>query len=511
MLKRIEIENFLTIERCVIEPLASITAIIGESGSGKSLILKAIDVVFSQKTDTSIVGNFADITKINLHFSLNRGQMEILKDLGITEDEVVFTKLIKKGTSKVLVNHEPISTKVVSTLKKMFLSIVSQDYRFEIFSPEKMLEVIDTQVDRDVKEKFSNIFRKYSDIKREMEYTGEKLRQIEKEHPEILLETIEKANPKRGEYEELLDTLNRIKNFKVIKDIAEKAIFELYEKENSCEDILSRLESDLQKVKGMSLSTKVDRYLAEALSSVRAAKDELYGLAIRSYSDGEIDKINSRLFELEKLQRQFGKNIDEIIEQKKILERMIDEKERLMESLDMLKEEVKVVERTLLEEAEILSQERKKVANSIINRISSYLSKLNLENSIFEIAFRRKQLTKLGVDSIDILFSANPDLKPDSIDKVASGGEKSRFILSLKMVLSELSKSEETVIFDEIESGLSSNALEKLMSSLKEYSENNQIILITHSEKMLSIADRVYRVRKEFLGDRTTSYVEKLD
>ncbi len=190
---------------------------------------------------------------------------------------------------------------------------------------------------------------------------------------------------------------------------------------------------------------------------------------------------------------------------------MIDEKERLMESLDMLKEEVKVVERTLLEEAEILSQERKKVANSIINRISSYLSKLNLENSIFEIAFRRKQLTKLGVDSIDILFSANPDLKPDSIDKVASGGEKSRFILSLKMVLSELSKSEETVIFDEIESGLSSNALEKLMSSLKEYSENNQIILITHSEKMLSIADRVYRVRKEFLGDRTTSYVEKLD
>ena len=510
MLRKIDIENFLTIEKLSIEPSQKITAIVGESGSGKSLILKAINFVFSQKTDTTLVGSFSQLTKISLTFTLNSVQKEILSEFGITDTDIVITKIIKRGSSKVFINHEPITAKAIASIKPTLLTIVSQEYKFELFSSEKLLELIDTQVEKRTKENFTQSFNAYTQLKKSIENIQEKISQIDNLHPELLLETIERVNPKKGEYEELSDRLNRIKNSKMIKDIANRAIFELYEKENSCEEVLNKITKELEKLSGLSLETDALTPLQEALELIRQPKDELYALINSDLSDSDIDEINSRLFQLEKLKRQFGREIDEIIKQREELKKLLSDKEELLIQMKALKEKLIAEEQRVLRAAEELSSERKKIAKAVEKSIIKHLSELKLEKSVVKIVFKEKQLSKSGFDSVDILFSANPDIEPYTLDKVASGGEKSRFILALKMTLSELSSSGETVIFDEIESGLSAEALNKLLKLIDRYSKKNQLVLITHSEEVTKIAEAVYRVEKEFKEGKTLSRVERL-
>lgn len=510
MLKRVEIENFLTIEKCVLEPSNTITAIVGESGSGKSLIIKAIDYVFSQKVDTSIVGNFADFSKVSLLFQLSDEQKKVLSDFGIFDDEVVFTKVIKRGSTRVLINHEPVTAKIVSSFKGLFLSIVSQDYKFEIFSSNKLLGVIDTRVDRPIIEDFKVKFLEYEKLKGRIEKLEGKLKEITEKHPEILLEEIEKVNPRKGEYEELLDKLNRVKSSKLAIDVAKDAVFELYEKDGSIEGFLNRLVSNLDRLETQSFKFSSKDALNEALELIRSAKDELYDVLNQDLSDIDVDKINARLFQLEKLKREFGRDLDEIVGQREQLKSLIDEKERILDDIDELKRELEEKEKAMVESAINLSKERRRVADLIEKRIKEHLAELNMENSRVKMVFTQDMVTSSGFDRVDILFSANPDIEPDSIDKVASGGEKSRFILALKVALSELSQASETVIFDEIESGLSNKALDKLMMLIKDYSLKNQIILVTHSDRMLEIADRIFKVDKRLEDGKSISTLERI-
>ncbi len=510
MLKKIYIENFLTIEKCVIEPSSAITAITGESGSGKSLILKAVDLVFSQKTPSSVIGNFSETAKISLLFKVNEYQKTLLDEFGVVGDEILLTKIIKQGMAKLLVNHEPISARLVASMKDDFLSTVSQDYRFEIFSQKRFIDVLDSRIDKAVRDEFLREWKSYLKLEREIEAVKKRFEEINKLHPEILLEAIEKVNPKMGEYEELLETLKKIKNYAVFKDMINKAVYELYEKEDSIEDRLSRLVGSFDRVSESFEKLEARSYLENALESIRLARDELYGVSNRDFSHDDIDRINARLFQLEKLKRQFAMEIDEIIKHRESLKTLIAEKERLSDRYEKLQDELIERKQKLLKKANLLSEERKKVAKEITLLVLNYLGKLNMEKSILNINFKEKEITDTGLDYVEILFSANPDLSANTIDKVASGGERSRFILALKMALSELANIHETVIFDEIETGLSLSALDKLLSLLVEYSKNNQIILITHSDKMLSIANSVYKVTKKYTENLTRSMVEKL-
>ncbi len=510
MLRKIEIKNFLTIDKCVIEPSDRITAIIGESGSGKSLIIKAIDSVFSQKVDTNIVGKFGDFSKVSLLFELSNEQKKALSNYGIFDEQVVFTKIIKKGTTRTLINHEPVTAKVVYSLKNLFLSIVSQDYRFDIFSSNRLLKAIDTRVDESIVNDFNDKFLEYEKLKYKITELESKLSEITDKHPEILLEAIDKVNPKKGEYDELLEKLNRVKNLKFAIDVAKEAVFELYEKDESVESFLDRIVSDLDKLESKSFKFSSKEALSEALELIRSARDELYDVLNQNLAGIDVDKINARLFQLEKLKREFGKELDEIIERRGYLKSLVDEREDVLRRLKELKGELEEKEKTMIGKAENLSKERKKIAGLIENKVRERLSKLNMENSKVKIIFYRGNVTRVGFDRIDVLFSANPDIEPDSIDKVASGGEKSRFILALKVALSELSKASETVIFDEIESGLSNKALDKLMIMIKDYSKANQILLVTHSDKMLDIAGGVYKVDKQFVDGKSISVVERI-
>jgi DNA repair protein RecN (Recombination protein N) len=511
MLKSIEIKNFLTIEHIRIEIDKKITAITGESGAGKSLILKAIDTIFSYKTSTDVIGGFDDKSSVKLYFELNIQQKHFLNFFGFDEDEIVIEKIIQPKKTKTYINHEPVSNKIVSKMSAFLINMISQNYRYEAFSSDSLLEIIDTIVDNNIISQFKTAYKDYQNIISDEKNIEMEISQIDKSHPEILLESIEQVNPKKGEYDELLNKSKRIKSLSIIRTEIGNIIEYLYEQDKNVEESFAKFSQSFEKIKSLGFDIQaIETEFEKAFDSIASIKPNLYQLLDIDYRNEDIDTIESRLFELEQLQRKFNKKLDEIVDEKENLLKLIDKKELLQLELEKILSTKNDAFDKLQKAADKLTKDRKKAADTLVKLIKNYLNQLLLENSIVEFKFSKKSIDQQGWDFAEIFFSANKDIKPDKIEKVASGGERSRFILSMKSAQSEINNKKETLILDEIESGISNETLKKMSDVLKKLSEKNQIILITHNEAISNIADKLYLIVKEFKNNKTKSFVKSI-
>jgi len=510
MLKKVEINNFLTIEHISFDTNSNLIAIMGESGAGKSLVLKAIDTVFSQKISTDIVGNFSQSCSIKLFFELNENQLLTLSQFGITDNEIVIEKIIKPKKTKAFINHEPISTKALSNVKDILLNIVSQNYRFRFFNENSIISVLDKLIDKQTKDEFFKAYSNFIQTQKEIESIKEKIEFINGKHPEILLESIEKTNPKEKEYETLLDRAKTAKAASFAKEKSFEIIDKLYEDDNSVEAVLKQVEAALDKMSAAGFNTdKIQSSVNDMYDKLYDIKDEFYSI-MQIVEEENIDDIESRLFELEQLQRKFNKPINDILIEKNELSGLLKEKDELQFRLKKTEERLFETVRILEEKAENLSKKRKQASVEIKDNIYAFLNKMLLENSVVEFVFTKKKIDRSGQDSVSIIFSANPDIKADKIDKIASGGERSRFILAMEAANSQIKDSYETLILDEIETGISDKTLQKTADVIKELSNNNQIILITHNKLLAEISSRVFRIEKEFDGNVTRSFAVQI-
>ncbi len=510
MLKRVEIDNFLTIEHISLDLDSNFIAIIGESGAGKSLVLKAIDTVFSQKTPTNIIGRFSKESVIKLFFSLNKEQSDYLFEFGITDEEILIEKLIKPKKTRAFVNHEPISAKTLSDIKDKLINIVSQNYRFRFLEEDNIINIIDRVVDKNIKNDFEKAYDDFKKIERKKEEIEKEIAVINEKHPEVLLESIEKVSPKKGEYENLLNRLKQTKAISFVKEKSYEIIDKLYENDNSVETVLTEISGLFEKINDMGFDVQpVILSLNDMLDNLSNIKNTIYGLQ-NELPKENVDDMESRLFELEQLQRKFHKTVDEIVQEKNILTDMINKKELLEIKLEDTKKVLDKKSEILKKKAQLLSAQRKNAAEDIQKTISGFLKKMLLENSVVEFVFSSKNIDKTGQDMVNILFSANPDIKADKMDKTASGGEMSRFILSVEAANSTIKKTLETIILDEIETGISDKTLQKTAQVIEELSKKNQIILITHNRYLSQLANRVFKMEKEFDGNITRSFAKKI-
>ncbi len=510
MLKRVEISNFLTIEHILLDTNSNLIAVMGESGAGKSLVLKAIDTVFSQKITTEITGNFSQDCSIKLFFELNEKQLLALSQFGISDSEIVIEKIIKPKKTKAYINHEPISAKALSNMKDILLNIVSQNYRFRFFDENSIVAVVDKLIDKQTKDEFLEAYSNFIQAQKEKESIKEKIEFINEKHPEILLESIEKTDPKEREYETLLGRLKTVKAASFAKEKSFEIIDKLYENDNSVEVTLKQTEVILDKMSAAGFNTeKMKSAINDMYDKLTDIKDEFYNIG-HSVEDENIDDIESRLFELEQLQRKFKKPLNDILKEKEELSQLIEEKDKL--ELELKRTEERLIEtvKILEEKADNLSNKRKKASVEIKEKIYTFLNKMLLENSVVEFEFTKKKIDRSGQDSVNIIFSANPDIKADRIDKTASGGERSRFILAMEAANSQIKDNYETIILDEIETGISDKTLQKTADVIKQLSENNQIILITHNKLLSEISNRLFKIEKEFDGNVTRSFVRQI-
>lgn len=498
MIKNIKIDNFLTIKHLEINFSEHFNAIVGESGAGKSLILKAINEVFSSKSDTQMIGNFGDSCTIAIDFDAD------LSKYGFFQHNFTIVKILKKNKSQLFLNNNPISTKIAQNIKGDVVNIVSQDYRFELFEKDRFLEVLDLFIDPNAIENYKQSFADFIDVKKTIHELESKIKSIENAHPEILIELIEKTNPQKGEYDALISKRKQIKQDLALKDFIQQLNTLFYEGPNNFYDTII---ASFKKINN--IEREVSPKIQDISNSLNKILDELNILKplfeYKKDDEVTIDNIEKRLFELENLQRKFGKTINEILDEKQKLSQLVDKKNSMQEQLLKAKEKFQNLKNKLEQTALQLTNQRKKQADYLITGVKQNMSDLMLESADFDIAFEKVEFSENGQDKITLFFSANKDLPKKEFSKVASGGEKSRFILALFEYIGQLSQN--TIIFDEIEEGTGGKTLMAIVTKLKKLSLKNQLICITHSLEVQNAADKVFMIEKTFENSNTVTYL----
>jgi DNA repair protein RecN (Recombination protein N) len=498
MIKSIKIDNFLTIKNLEINFDKHFSAIVGESGAGKSLILKAISEVFSVKNDTQMIGNFGDFCTISIDFDAD------LSKYGFLERNFSIVKILKKNKSQLTLNDKPISNKIAQNIKNDIVNIVSQDYRFELFEKDRFLEILDLFVDPNAIETYKTSFVNFIEAKKTIHELESKIKFIENAHPEILIELIDKTNPQKDEYDDLINKRKQIKQDLALKDFIQQLNTLFYEDPNNLYDSII---ASFKKINNIEpgISPKMQN-ISNSLSKILDELNTLKPLFEHKKDDEvSIDNIEKRLFELENLQRKFGKTINEIIEEKQKLSQLINEKNSLQEQLLEEKDKLETLKDNLEQAALQLTNQRKHQAECLIAGVKKNMSDLMLEFADFDIVFDKVEFNENGQDKITLLFTANRDLPKKELSKVASGGEKSRFILALFEYIGRLNQN--TIVFDEIEEGTGGKTLKAIVSKLKKLSLENQLICITHFVEMQHAADKVFTIEKTFENSNTVTYL----
>lgn len=339
------------------------------------------------------------------------------------------------------------------------------------------------------------------------------MEKISGRRPEILLDEIKKVNPKKDEYEQLKAKLDIVKSAHIIKNESFYMLHNLYEDENSIEGRLNEIIDKMGKIEKLNEDVKyVKERLESAYIAINDVKDSIYSLIeLSSEPQENIDAVESRMFNLEELQRKFSKPLNAIIEEKTGLENDIDKLEMLNINIEKVNKELDISLNNLKEKAELLSSARKAAGKKILVKIKEKLSRIMLQNSITEFKFDTHKFDESGKDHISILFSANPDLSLTEIGKTASGGERSRFMLALICSLNGIKNVYWTLFADEIESGTSSKTLTSIINTIKDMSLSNQIILVTHQLKVAENAQKIIKVEKYFDGIQTISSAVSVD
>ncbi len=493
MIKSIKIKNFLTIKNLEIDLNSRFNAIIGESGAGKSLVLKAINEIFSPKNDISMIGKFDDVSIISIDFESD------LSAYGFSESNFSIMKILKKNKSNLMLNNKPISSKMAQNIKNNIVHIVSQDYRFELFDKDKFLDVLDLFIEPNIIEDYKIAFDSFNETKKTVQEFEAKIEMLDKQHPEILIDLIDKTNPQVDEYDILINKRKQIKQELLLKDVLQNLNSMFFAESNNVYDEIIgffKKTNSIESEKILTIRNSLNKILDELLL-IKPLFNE------QTDDDVSIDNIEKRLFELETLQRKFGKTINEILEEKKRLSRLIENKLYMQEQLLKEKEKLHALKDKLSYAADMLTSARKEQAKLLVDGVKQNIADLMMESADLDIVFEKTPYSEKGQDKITLLFSANKDLAKKELSKIASGGEKSRFILALFEYVSN----NNTIIFDEIEEGTGGKTLMSIVSKLKKISLKNQIICITHAKDIQEAADKVFRIEKAFENSNTVTYL----
>ncbi len=511
MITRLLILNFGIIDKLEIEFDRGFTVLTGETGSGKSLILNALSLLFSSRIDSSWVKSGADTAVIEAIFDVSNVNKlkEFLEEQGYpVYDELTVRRVISsKGRAKLFVNHVTSTVKIVRVLKDMLLEIQSQrDLR--ILNNDYQLTLLDRFAKLDsLLAHYTQLYQTRRDLLKKIEFIEEEELQAKRrlDYLNFVISEIEKVNPNPQEEEELVKERDFLTNIEKLKSALSEALFLISESELSASYLLRKASAVISDVS--SLDIRVSEYLSK-LGRIVDSLDEL-SISMGSFVNKleaqpeRLEEIEARLNELYRLKAKYGKNLDEVLEfyEEAVKER--NEIEARLFSKEELFKKLKGIEAQLLLLADELSHKRKEAASILEKRIALELGKLGFDYSNFKVNLRRmKELGIRGYEEVEFLFSANPDVPLLPLNKVASGGELSRVLLALKTVFSDFDDVP-ILLLDEIDSGIGGKSAELVGIHLRDLGEKKQIIAITHFPQVALQAHHHMKVEKVLKDGKT--------
>ncbi len=521
MLKLLHIENIAIIEKCDIEFGEGFNVLTGETGAGKSIIIDSISAVLGERSSRSLVRTGADRAFVSALFDTTENARLWLVSQGFeVEDELLLQREITPdGKTTCRVNGKPISVGLLKSLGETLLNIHGQHDSQTLMYPEHHAQYIDRFAD---KEKYTEIYSSYeSEYNRYLEL-GRELKMLRMSEQEFVkrvdmlkyqIEELEGASLKAGELDELRERRELLRNSAKITE-ALSLVSNLFSGDGERAGIISDLGGAERALYSLKLSDTTE--LCSRLGEVLANAEDIYGevnslLSKMDASPEEIERVEERYDFLKRLTVKYGADEESLISQLEEFKEELATLEHSDERRVQAEGELDECENSCWDLAQKLFNLRRRTARDFEARVMSELNDLDMAKVTFSAKIEPcENLGIRGADSIEFLISTNlgEPLKP--LAKIASGGEMARIMLALKNVLAENDRVQ-TLIFDEVDAGVSGRAAQKVAEKLAELSIKKQILCVTHLPQMSAMADTHFKIDKEEAGGRTVTTVTILD
>lgn len=520
MLQQLYIKNFTLIDELNIELHPGFSVITGETGAGKSIILGAIGLLLGQRADSKTIKQGADRCVIEAHFNLSRYQLEpFFTDNDIDYDAsdcIIRRELTAAGKSRAFINDTPVSLALLKELGDMLMDVHSQHQNLLLGKQDFQLEVVDTLAkDQDALTAYQQAYAAYHDKQRQLRELQEEMERNRQNVDFLQFQYEELANAQlvedeQEEMEQQRETMTHSEDIKT-------ALYETQQHLSADEQgVLSLLRKSLSAIHTITKVYPASEEWTERMESCQIelkdiAQDVEARLDAIDFDPAELERINQRLDKLYDLQKKYHVDtVAALIQQRDELKRQLSQIENSDETLSTLQEELDKLRNTCLRQAEELTKHRQKTAKEIERQMHERLVPLGMPNVRFEVKVNKTDLHKNGQDDIAFLFSANTSSPLQPIAQVASGGEIARVMLSLKAMISGAVKLP-TIIFDEIDTGVSGKIAERMAEIMQEMGANDrQVISITHLPQIAALGTTHYRVSKEETAKGTVSQMRLL-
>lgn len=518
MLSSLSLNNVALFKKQYIEFQGGFNCLLGQSGAGKSIVIDALSFVLGAKADKGLVRSGEASMRVDAVFSdISQDIVDFLKEEEIEfDDELIITRTLSvDGKSSIKINGYPTTSKTLQVLAEHLIDFCGQHDSVGLLNVQNHLAILDKYAGKDVdvlKGQVELLFGDVKEIEKQIDSLGgdENERERTKELLRYQIDEIEEANLVVGEEEELKEKMNFISSAENIFEKLSEAVLKLDDGRENAVSMLYEAKGSLSSLSNFQNIEQCRQRLENAYYEVQDVAETLNDIkAETEFDPKELERIDERLDLIKKLSRKYGKTIEDIL---KFLQESKERLEALENSefmLEKLQKELESKKKSLLVACQKLSETRKEFATKFEKAIMSQLEDLEMKGTFFKVAFEEVEPTKKGFDAVKFMFSANKGQEIRDLHKTASGGELSRLLLAYKNIMLD-KENVQSVVFDEIDSGISGHTAGKLAEKLSNISKYTQVVCITHTPVVASKADAFLLVEKKVEDGNTISTTRPL-
>lgn len=524
MLQEISITNFAIIPELHLSFHKGMTALTGETGAGKSIIIDALGLLAGSRGSSDYIRQGADkcILEGLFEWPSQEGFTELMEELGIESDGdnlIVRRDMALTGKNVCRVNGHIVTLANLRRIGSYLVDIQGQNEHQELLQPEAHLDLLDRFGDRTFQQQKKNYQKEYA-IYRELERKMRKVQQNEKSFVQRIdmlhfqQEEIAAADLQVGEEEQLSEEREKLSNYQKIVDSFASGYSALSTGEPSSMDNVGLAVSELQSI--AHLDNEYEAIVENVQSAYYLLQDAIGDMSrqidLLELDENRLEEVNQRLELIHQLKRKYGESVETILDYYEEITKELDSSDFSEGQLEKMQLELTKTKTSLQEQALALHETRKKIAKDLEKSILTELKSLYMDNTEFEVRFsfeKNEQLNTNGLDQVEFYITTNPGEPLKPLVKVASGGELSRMLLALKTIFSS-EQGVTSIIFDEVDTGVSGRVAQAIADKISQISCHSQVLCITHLPQVAAVADFQYYIQKEIIDGRTQTSVTEL-
>lgn len=508
----LRVENLSVIESVTVEFTDGLNIITGETGAGKSVFIGALSLVLGARFNRTLFRDPEKKLVVEAEFlNVSNVSSDIKEQFDIDSDIIIRREIDSSGKNRIYINGRMATVEQLKEVAFGFCDIHGQHEHQMLLDSGTHISFIDSLVEPSLKEKYFETFEKYSELEREINRIKNNRQQIirEKDMLEFQFNEIESMNIDIEEDSRIDDKVSMLSNMEKILDSASNALSLIRDGEINAYDLLSSAASALDGVSSYSTGlSEAENQISEATYLINDAIASIEKVAdMQELDPSELDSLMDRKYKLQNLMKKYGPELSDVVKFGEETAKKLEDIIFGADNLEKLEKQLGDIYSSLTEDAKLLNLRRREIAKKIEDKVIESLDELELKNCVFNTVFQEAEKldSQAGIRA-EFYISTNPGFEPGPLVKVASGGEISRVMLALKEVFAVADKVD-TLIFDEVDTGISGRTAKKVALKLKKVSKARQVIVITHLPVVASAGSRHFHITKSLLGDKARTEI----